>query len=42
MPLYARTGIVEIWLVNIPKEIVEVYSESQNGKYRKCQKVQSR
>ena len=38
VPLYARAGISEIWLVNIPKQVVEVYSESQNGKYRKCQK----
>ena len=38
VPLYASAGIAEIWLVNIPKQIIEVYSESHNGKYRKCQK----
>ena len=38
VPLYARAGITEVWLVNIPKETIEVYSESHNGKYRKCQK----
>jgi Uma2 family endonuclease len=38
VPLYASAGISEIWLVNIPKEIIEVYFDLQNGKYRKCQK----
>ena len=38
VPLYARAGITEVWLVNLPKESIEVYSEPQNGKYRKCQK----
>ena len=38
VPLYARAGMTEVWLVNLPKESIEVYSESQNGKYRKCQK----
>jgi Uma2 family endonuclease len=38
VPLYASAGIPEIWLVNIPKEIIEVYCDLQKGKYRKCQK----
>ena len=38
VPLYARAGITEVWVVNLPKESVEIYSELQNGKYRKCQK----
>ena len=38
VPLYARARIVETWLVNLPKETVEVYSDALNGKYRKCQK----
>lgn len=38
VPLYARAGVVETWLVNLPKEMIEVYSDALNGKYRKCQK----
>lgn len=41
VPLYASAGIPEIWLVNIPKEIIEVYCDLQNGKYCKCQKFKS-
>jgi len=37
VPLYARKGLREVWLVNIPKEIVEVYFDLQSDKY-KCQK----
>jgi len=37
VPLYARKGICEVWLVNIPKEIVEVYFDLRAEKYR-CQK----
>jgi Uma2 family endonuclease len=39
VPLYARAGIVETWLVNLPKQTIEVYSDLLSGKYRKCQKV---
>lgn len=38
VPLYARAGLMEIWLVNLPKEMIEVYSDPLNGKYRKCEK----
>lgn len=38
VPLYARAGIAETWLVNLPREIIEVYSDPLNGKYRKCEK----
>jgi Uma2 family endonuclease len=38
VPLYARAEIPEVWLVNLPKDVVEVYSSFLNGKYRKCQK----
>jgi Uma2 family endonuclease len=34
MPLYARAGIPEVWLVNLPKETVEVYSQPLEGEYR--------
>ena len=38
VPLYARACISEIWIVNLPKETIEVYSDALNGKYRKCRK----
>jgi Uma2 family endonuclease len=37
VPLYARSGIVETWLVNIPEDRIEVYSDSVNGTYRRAE-----
>ncbi|HEX7313134.1 MAG TPA: Uma2 family endonuclease [Pyrinomonadaceae bacterium] len=37
LPLYARAGIVEAWLVNIPEEVVEVYSDPSEGAYRRAE-----
>jgi Uma2 family endonuclease len=34
MPLYARSGIAEAWLVNLPRKLVEVYFDSTDGSYR--------
>lgn len=34
IPLYAAVGIVEVWLVNITKEIIEVYRQPVNGIYQ--------
>jgi len=34
VPLYARSGIPEAWVVSIPDEQVEVYSEPISGAYR--------
>lgn len=34
IPLYARAGVPEAVLVNLPKEIVEVYTELVNGQYQ--------
>lgn len=39
VPRYARAGILEVWLVNIPKGIVEVYTEPIAGKYRGIRRV---
>lgn len=39
MPLYAKAGIPEAWLVNLPKDIIEVYTEPFNGSYQKCRLV---
>jgi Uma2 family endonuclease len=33
IPLYARSGIREVWLVNLPEKLVEVYSALEAGQY---------
>ncbi|MBC7931316.1 MAG: Uma2 family endonuclease [Rubrivivax sp.] len=33
-PLYARAGVVEMWLINLHAEVVEVYTQPDNGAYR--------
>ncbi len=32
-PLYAKSGIPEYWIVNIPEQQVEIYSKPVNGEY---------
>ncbi|HYP39787.1 MAG TPA: Uma2 family endonuclease [Chloroflexia bacterium] len=39
VPMYARAGIPEVWLVNIPKKVVEVYSDPAGGKYQSTMRV---
>lgn len=39
LPLYARAGIPEAWLVVLPKDVIEVLSEPKNGKYAKVQRL---
>jgi Uma2 family endonuclease len=39
MPLYARAGIEEAWLVNLPRKALEVYRSPSNGKYEVVQKL---
>jgi Uma2 family endonuclease len=39
LPLYARAGIPEAWLVILPKDSIEVHSEPKNGKYQKVQRL---
>jgi len=34
MPLYAGAGIPEAWLVNLPDERIEVYSDPAGGEYQ--------
>lgn len=33
LPLYARAGIREVWLVDLPGRRVEVYRDPANGRY---------
>ena len=35
LPLYARAGIREFWLVNLIEERIEIYTEPANGAYTK-------
>lgn len=39
LPLYARAGIHEAWLIILPKEVIEVYSQPKNGRYQKVQRL---
>lgn len=32
--LYAEAGIAEVWIVNLPKKVLEVYTDPKNGKYK--------
>jgi Uma2 family endonuclease len=34
MPLYAKAGISEAWLVNLPDEKIELYAEPADGAYQ--------
>lgn len=33
MPLYARHGVRESWIVNLVEKVLEIYTEPKNGKY---------
>ncbi|HEX8723581.1 MAG TPA: Uma2 family endonuclease [Pyrinomonadaceae bacterium] len=37
LPLYARAGIPEAWLVDIPEGRVEIYSDPADGGYRRAE-----
>lgn len=32
--LYAEAEVVEVWLINLPRQLIEVYSQPENGKYK--------
>lgn len=38
VPLYARNNIPEVWLVNLPKKLIEEYFEVAEGRYLKSKK----
>lgn len=37
--LYAEVGIPEYWIVNVRENVIEVFSEPANGRYRKTSKA---
>lgn len=39
IPAYARNGIADVWLVNLPEEIVEVYTQPAEMHYRSTTRV---
>ncbi len=38
IPLYARSLIPEVWLVNLPKKVIETYFNPGEGSYRNSRK----
>jgi Uma2 family endonuclease len=34
MPLYARSGIPEVWLVDVARDLIEVYARPVSGRYQ--------
>ena len=40
LPIYARAGIAEVWIVNLPERVVEAYSSPVNGAYADVRRVQ--
>jgi Uma2 family endonuclease len=40
IPLYAEADIPEVWLVNLPKETIEIYAQPSNGAYQEIRVVQ--
>jgi Uma2 family endonuclease len=39
MPIYARAGIPGAWLVDLPKQAVEIYADPQEGLYKTVQRL---
>lgn len=39
LPLYARAGIPEAWLMVLPKDVIEVHTQPKDGKYQKVQRL---
>jgi len=39
VPLYAKAGILEVWLVDLANECIEVYRQPSSEGYRQVQRV---
>lgn len=39
IPAYARSGIVEVWLVDLPADRIEIYTQPDKGFYREVRIV---
>ncbi len=40
IPLYASSGITEVWLVDVNEQVIEVFREPTNNSYQNIQKLQ--
>ena len=40
MRIYAEADVAEVWLVNLPRQILEVYLEPEKGKYKVVKKYE--
>jgi Uma2 family endonuclease len=36
LALYARAGIPEVWVVNLPDDLIELYALPRSGKYQQA------
>jgi len=39
LPIYARAGIPEVWIVNLPERLVEVYRQPTSGGYTETHRI---
>ncbi len=39
LPMYARHGIPETWIINVPEQLLEIYADPEKGIYRSEQKI---
>jgi Uma2 family endonuclease len=37
--IYAASGVIEYWIVNLPEDCVEIHTEIENGTYRQCRRA---
>lgn len=37
--IYAASGVIEYWIVNLPEDCVEIYTEIEDGTYRQCRRA---
>src|SRR5215213_4237192 len=40
IPVYAQAGIPEVWIINLPKEIVEIYTQLVGNTYQEIRVVE--
>lgn len=41
LPMYARHEIPEVWIVNVPDEVLEIYTQPVNGVYQSIKRLAS-
>src|SRR5262245_5072588 len=38
-PIYARAGVAEVWIVDLPAEVIEIYRDPTPGGYARVERV---